>query len=105
LAMRRMPGARDRRHIDRTVTFLPGDLDLAHGAVLIVLALDNGDGYADVGEVFADVPSTKVRVKPGIVPAVEGVVGIAMPARQFGPQIGCLIGPLDLGNRGDRNVF
>src|SRR5882724_4167828 len=56
LAMRRMPGVGKDRHVDRTITLLLRDLDLADGPVLIVRALDNRNRYADIGEIVGNIP-------------------------------------------------
>src|SRR6267142_2792298 len=104
-AMRRMPGARNDRHLDRAVALFLGDLGLTDGAVLIVGALQDRDGDPDVGEVFGYVPTAKLWIEPRAVPAIERIVDIAVPARQFRLEVGRLVGLLDLGDRGHRNIF
>src|ERR1700732_360253 len=94
-AMRRMSGAWQDRHIHRTIALLLRDLDLAGRPVLILSALQDRDRYADKGEILGNIPISKPGVEPGAIPAVEGVVDIAMPARQFFPQVGGLVGHLD----------
>ena len=83
LAMRRMSRAGDQADIDRAVAFAPRDLDLPHGAVLIVLALHDLHRHADIGEVVGNIPVAEFRIEPGAVPAIEGVVDILVPARQL----------------------
>src|SRR5579871_6359319 len=80
--MRRMPGAFNDRHIDRTVTLLLGDLDLPYCPILVVGALDDRNRHADVGKIIRDIPGAEFRIEPGAVPAVEGVVDILVPARE-----------------------
>src|ERR1700760_4517071 len=103
--MRLMPGAGYHRHIDRAVAFLFGNLDLTNCPILVGFALQNCDRNTNVSEIVADVPSTKVGVEPGVIPAVKGVVGIVMPARKFGSQVGRFVAPSDLGDRGNRDVL
>src|SRR5262245_37587672 len=105
LAMRGMAGAFEDRYSDRAVAFRFGDLDLAQCPIMVVRALDDCDGDADIGEVFRDVPVAEFRVEPGAVPAIERVVDIAVPARELLLQVCGLVDLLDLGNRGDRNVL
>src|SRR6516164_6618033 len=81
--------------VDGTIAFVLGDLDLAHGAILIVRALDDRDRHADEGEIFRDIPVAEFRIEPGAVPAVEGVVDVPVPARELCPEIGVLVGRLD----------
>src|SRR5579859_6195348 len=100
-----MSGAGNDRHIDRTITLLLSNFDLANGPILVVGALYDRHRYADIGEVFRDVPLAKRRIEPSAIPTIEGVVDIAMPARQFGPEIGGLINRFDGGDRGHRNIF
>src|ERR1700726_1673917 len=82
-AMRRMSSPWKDRHVDRTVALFPCDLDLADGPILIVGALQDRDRYADIGEILGNIPVAKPGVEPGAIPPVEGVVDIAVPARQF----------------------
>ena len=84
-AMRRMSGPRNNRHINRTIALFPRDLDLANSPILVVGALQDRDRHADVGEIFRNIPVAKFRIEPGAVPAVEGVVDIAVPALQLRP--------------------
>src|SRR5580692_8827593 len=93
-----MSRARYHRHIDGAITLLLRDLDLADRPILIVRTLQNCDRNTNVGKIFADVPSTKVGIKPGVIPAVEGVIDAAVPSRKLGPQIRRFIG---LSNPGD----
>ncbi len=90
--MRLMSGTRNDRHIDRTIALFLCDLDLAHCPILVVGALQDRDRHPDISEIFRDIPVAKFRVEPGGVPAVEGVVDIAVPAREFGAQARGLVG-------------
>src|ERR1700687_3298587 len=80
VTMRRMSGGWNDRYIDRAVAFLLRDLDLADGPVLVVGALQDRNRHPDVGEVFRNVPVTKFWIEPGVAPAIEAVVDIAVPA-------------------------
>src|SRR4029077_16012361 len=53
----------------------------------------------------ADVPTAKPGIEPGIVPAAEGVVDIAVPALKLRPEAGGLVGLSDLHDRPDPDVF
>src|SRR5260221_4811160 len=86
--MRRMSGARNDRHIDGTIAFFSGNLDLADCPILVVGALQDCNGHANVGEIFRNIPAAKCWVEPRSVPPVEGVVDVAVPAFQLGPEIG-----------------
>src|SRR5579871_3747884 len=77
-----MADAFDQGDVERAITFLLGDLDLARGAVLVVLALHDLDGHADVTQRLGDIPVAEAWIEPSAVPAEEGVVDIAMPARE-----------------------
>src|SRR6266404_2941457 len=103
--MRRMSGTRDHRHIDRTIAFFLGNLDLADGPILVLGALQDCNRYPDVGEIFRNIPAAKLWVEPCRVPPVERVVDVAVPALQLRSEIGGLIGLLDLGDRLHRNSF
>src|SRR6266446_5957604 len=105
LTMRRMSGARDDRHVDRTIAFFSRDIDLADCPILVIGALQDCNGNAYVGEIFRNIPVAKLWVEPCRVPPVERVVDVVVPALQLRPEIGGLIGLLDLGDRGDRNIF
>jgi hypothetical protein len=59
---------------------------LPQRAVLVVLALDDQHGHADIGE-FHDVPFAELLVEPGAAPAVERIVGIPVPACELGAQV------------------
>src|SRR5579872_6851347 len=100
-----MSGGLYYRHLERAVTFFLRDPDLADGPILIVLALQNRDRHPDIGEVFADIPAAKFRIKPCVVPTVECIVDMAVPARQPRPQIGGFKTALDRGDRGHRYIF
>src|SRR5438105_2609943 len=103
--MRLVSRPRDFGHIDGTIAFLPCNLDLADRSILVIRTLQDSDGDTDVGEVFRNIPAAEFRVEPGAIPAIEGVVDIAVPARQLRFELRCLIGRFDGGNRGDRNIF
>src|ERR1700742_3926177 len=92
LAMRRMPRPWNSHHVDRAIAFVLRDLDLTHAPVLIIDTLHDHDGDPDIGEVFRNIPVAELRVEPSAVPAVKGVVDVAMPARQFCPEVGGLEG-------------
>src|SRR5271154_5259899 len=96
-----MSRTRYHRHIDRAITLLLRNLDLTDCPILIVFAMQNCDGHANVGEIVADVPSTKVGIKPGVIPTIECVVDVLMPARELGPQVRRFIGLSDPGDRGN----
>ena len=81
IAMRGMARARNDFQIDRAVTFLLRDLDLTQRSILVIRALHDHDGTADVGEIFRDVPVAEFWIEPGAVPAKESVVDVLVPAR------------------------
>src|SRR5689334_24444521 len=103
--MRLMSRSRNHSHIDRTIALFLRDLDLPHRAVLVVHTLQDRHRYADIGEVFGNIPTTETRIEPGAVPAMEGVVDILVPARKLFLQVRGLVGISDLGNRGHRNIL
>src|SRR5450755_4119738 len=84
--MRRMSSPWNDRHIDRTIALFLRNLDLPYCAILIVGTLQDCNRHAYVGEIFRNIPAAKFWVEPGSVPAVEGVIDIAMPTRQFFPK-------------------
>src|SRR5258707_13579637 len=90
--MRRMSGTGNHRHFDRTIAFFLRDLDLTDGPVLIVGALQDRERYPDVGEILRNIPATKPVVQPRVIPTVEGVADIAVPALQLLPEAAVLIG-------------
>src|SRR5689334_17053868 len=90
-AVRRMPDARQDGHIHGAVAFVLRELDLAQGAVLIGRALDYRNGHADIGEIVGNIPAAEFCVEPRTVPAMEGVVDILVPAREFGAEVRGLI--------------
>src|ERR1700726_3691180 len=100
-----MSGPWKDRHIDRTIALFPGDLYLANSPILVAGALQDGNRDPYVGETAGDVPAAKFRVEPGAVPAVEGVVDIAVPALEFGAEVRGLVGLLDRGDRPHRNIL
>src|SRR5580698_1995890 len=103
--MWRMTSPWQHRHINWTIALLAGDLDLANCPILVAGALQNGDRDPDISEIFRNVPCAKLGVEPGAVPAAKGVVDVAVPARQFRPEVGGFIGGLDRGDRGHRHVL
>ena len=105
LAMRGVAGIGNQHDIDRAVAFLLRDLDLPHGAVLIRRTLHDRNRDADVGKVLGNIPIAEFRIEPGVVPAIEGVVGILVPARQFLFQVRGLIGRLNFGNGSYRDIL
>src|SRR2546421_9260284 len=99
IAMRRVSRARDDRHVERTIALFFGNLDLTDCPILVVGALHDCDRYADIGEVFGNIPGSKFRIEPSVVPAVKGVVDVAMPARKLRLQAGGVKALLDLLDR------
>src|SRR5258708_28934934 len=71
LTMRRMSGAPDDRHIDRTKAFFPRDFDLADCSILVIGALQECNGNAYVREIFRNIPVTKRWVDTCRVPRRE----------------------------------
>src|SRR5579871_4568137 len=100
--MRRMSGALNEGHLDRTIAFLLRDFDLPDRPILIQLALDERDRNADIGEILRNIPGAEFRIEPGAVPAVEGIVDVLVPARELRSQLRILVGGLDLGDGSDR---
>src|SRR6185312_14441199 len=100
-----MARAWQQRDLDRTIAFLLGNLDLFHGAVLVVLALHDQNGHADVSEELCDVPLAELRVEPGTVPTLERAVDVVVPAREPRPQIAGFIGFSRLGDCGDTGIL
>src|SRR6187431_392822 len=96
-----MARAREQYHLDRAIAFLLSNLDLLHGAILVVLALHDQHRHADIGEELGDVPFAELRVEPGAVPALERIVDIVMPAREPHAQIACFVGFPGFDDRGD----
>src|ERR1700721_3816513 len=74
IALRIVPGARDHRDLDRAVALGLRDLDLADGAVLIVLALHDPDRPADIGKRVGDVPGAEAGIEPRVAPAMDAAV-------------------------------
>src|ERR1700691_590181 len=93
-AMRRMSGPRNHRHINRTIALFLRNLDLANCPILVVGALHDGNRHADVGEILRNVPVAKPGVEPGVVPTIECVVDIAVPALKLRLEAGGLVGLL-----------
>src|SRR3954470_7222678 len=83
--------ARKDRGVDRAITLLLRDLDLPHGAVLIISTLEDRHRHADIGEVFGNIPVAKFRIEPRAVPAMKGVVDVLVPARELLFQVRGLI--------------
>src|SRR6185437_16606237 len=104
-SMRRMSSTGKDRHFYRAIAFLLRDLDLADRPILVVGALDDGDGDADIGEVVRDVPGAEFWIEPGAAPTIKGVVDILVPARELLAQIGGLKGGRGLGDRLQSHVF
>src|SRR6266436_1596058 len=63
LPMRLVSRPRDDSHIHRTIALFPRDLDLAHSPILVIHALQDRYGDADVGEVFGNIPVAEPRVE------------------------------------------
>src|SRR5882672_7783891 len=66
----RMSGARNHRHLDRTIAFFLRDLDLADCPIFVVGALQDRNRDAYVGETFRNIPAAKFWIEPRAVPAV-----------------------------------
>ena len=67
-------------------------LDLRHRRVLIPIALDYEDRCGDAGQELLDIPVTKRRIEPRVVPAPECVIHIVVVAGKASAEIGRLIG-------------
>src|SRR4030081_1234061 len=100
-----MPGTGDDRDVDRTIAFFPGDFDLANSPIVVVGALHDRDRHADVSEIFGDIPVAKLWVEPRVVPSVERVIDIAVPALELRLKVGGLVDGFDLRDRPDRNIL
>ena len=61
LPMRLVSRPRDHSHIDRTVALFLRDLDLAHCPILVIRPLQDRHGYADIGEVFGNIPVAEMQ--------------------------------------------
>src|SRR3981081_86820 len=103
--MRRMSATGNHRHFDRTIAFFLRDLDLTDGPVLIIGALQDHERYPDVGERLRNIPLAKLVVEPRVIPTVEGVVDIAVPALQLLPEAAGLIGLPGLRDRRQPDIF
>src|SRR5439155_12506632 len=103
--MRLMSRARDGSHINRTIALFLRDLDLTHRPILVVHTLQDRHRHADIGEVFGNIPPAEFWIEPGAVPAVERVVDVPVPAREFFLQVRGLVGFPDFRDLGHRNVL
>src|ERR1700733_3241611 len=104
-AMRRMSDGRNHRHVDRTIALLLRDLDLSNGSILVIGALQDCDRHAYVGEVLRNIPAAKPGVEPGLAPAVEGVVDIAVPALELRLEAAGLVGLPGVRDRPDPDIL
>src|SRR5262249_39164186 len=104
-ALWRMARIWQQRDFDRAVAFFLCDLDLLHGAVLVVRALHDKYGYADIGEKFRDIPLAEVGIEPGALPSLERIVDIRMPSRETRAQVAGLKCFLRFDDRGDARIF
>jgi len=100
-----MACVRQQRDFDRAIAFFLCDLDLLHGAVLIISTLHDQHGHADIGEKFRDIPLAKVGIEPGAVPSLERIVDMRMPSRQARAQVAGLVRFLRLDDLGDAWIF
>src|SRR5262245_46460778 len=96
--VRRMAAIREAQQLDRP-TGLPGDrIELGHGAVLVVEALDRQHRAAYAGEDLLYVPGAEIRVQPDVVPAPERLRRVRVVAAELLRQVGALERRLRLGD-------
>jgi hypothetical protein len=81
------------------------DLKLRLRAVGVVGALQAEGRDTDDRQETGDVEVAEARVEPGAVPAMEGVVGVAVIAREAGAEVAGFVRVLDLADAGDVEVF
>src|SRR5580658_10667675 len=86
LALWHVANARQHRSLNRAITRLLRGLELLERAVLILLALHDQDGNADVAEGFCDVPFAEFRIEPRLAPRAESAIDVIMPALEFFPK-------------------
>jgi hypothetical protein len=98
VAMRCMAAAVEAEQLDRAADLLRDGVDLRHGAVLVVEALDREHRAGDARQVLLDVPRAEFRVQPDVVPAAERRLGVGVMARQALAQVGGLERGLRAGN-------
>ena len=100
IAVGRMAHTRQNCRFHRAVAFVLRRFDLLDSAVLVVGALHDEDGHADITKRLGDIPGAKFRIEPRPVPGVEGAIDIVVPALELLPQIAglvVLVGAADLG--------
>ncbi len=101
-----MLGAGDQtRSVIGACTLAGEDVHLLVGAVGVVLALQRQDRDRDVGEQAGDVEVAESRVQPGVVPAMERDVDVAVIAGEALAQVAGFVLGLDLADAGDVQVF
>ena len=82
----RMAGAGDQLGLDRRLHVGFQDPELLVGAVGIVGALQRQDRHLDVRQEAGDVEVAEPGVEPGVVPALERGVDVAMISSEARPE-------------------
>lgn len=105
VAMRGVTAVVEGKDFDRATGLAGNGLDLRHGSVWIVEALNGQDRAADAREILFDVPAAEVRMEPDVVPSPEGACGVAVMAGELLGKVGGLECSLGLGDAGDTEVL
>ena len=101
----RMAGVREHAYLDRAIRLPLRNGDLRRRAVFVVLALHDQDRHADVGQIFVDPPVPEISVEPGLVPAPERHVDVAVILGEPRAQIAGLVGIFRRRDRAHRNIL
>src|SRR5579862_2337516 len=94
--MRRVAAAPELQYLARPRHLAPDRVELRHGAVLVVLALDREHRARDARQVLLDVPLLERRVEPGVVPEIERLARIGMVLGETLRQVRCFESAPDL---------
>jgi hypothetical protein len=104
VAVGRMARAGQLQQLD--VSGRAGDpVDLLHGAVLVVLALDGQDRAGDARQGLLDRPAAEPGAQPDVVPAAEGAVDVVVVSGQARAQVAAVVCVAGGGDGGHRDVL
>src|SRR5271157_3118816 len=104
VAVRRMLAVREHQDLRRWHARLCR-LHLRDRSVLVLFALNAQDGTPDRRQIFFDVPRSKLRIEPDIVPSPKRCVHLLVVASQLLRQVGRLVVHLRLRDAGHAEVL
>lgn len=95
----------ESKNFDRPGALALDGFDLCHGSVLVLATLNDENRAGDSRQIFFDIPTAEIGVKPDAVPSPETASGIAMMAAELFRKIRSFEFRFGFGDAGHAQVF